>query len=274
MVPADFAVASRQFRLGPYRYQETYQVDKGLIDVTDGPGNIALNGYDFRIEFDKSTGQIIRYSYRGKDLMSAGPELAFGEPGDTSKNDTLEKNRILWDQAVRESTLLEYQITEDVNGNYYLSFTKILLGGDARLFQRFRIDGRGAMLVQNVFVKMQGEYPVMPGFGTAFHLPKEFSLMDWYGREPDAGHEVGVYSDTIPAAGGAKSDVRWARLTRKDGYGLLIRQESTLFHLITRRERPEGPVMLSIDLSHEPVPFKSWNFSYRVIPYSSSKYVQ
>src|SRR3546814_20260185 len=99
--------------------------------------------------FDKSTGQIIRYSYRGKDLMSAGPELAFGEPGDTSKNDTLEKNRILWDQAVRESTLLEYQITEDVNGNYYLSFTKILLGGDARLFQRFRIDGRGAMLVQN-----------------------------------------------------------------------------------------------------------------------------
>src|SRR3546814_7560469 len=84
--------------------------------------------------------------------------------------------------------------------------------------------------------------------------------MDWYGREPDAGHEVGVYSDTIPAAGGAKSDVRWPRLTRKDGYGLLIRQESTLFHLITRRERPEGPVMLSIDLSHEPVPFKSWNF--------------
>src|SRR3546814_7983545 len=89
----------------------------------------------------------------------------------------------------------------------------------------------------------------MPGFGTAFHPPKEFSLMDWYGREPDAGHEVGVYSATIPAAGGAKSDVRWARLTRKDGYGLLIRQESTLFHLITRRERPEGPVMLSIDLS-------------------------
>src|SRR3546814_17584772 len=43
MVPADFAVASRQFRMGPYRYPDTYPVDMGLTTVTHGQDNFPFN---------------------------------------------------------------------------------------------------------------------------------------------------------------------------------------------------------------------------------------
>src|SRR3546814_19723832 len=48
MVPSDFTGASGHFRLGPYPYRETYQVDKGLTDRTDGPGNFTYKGEDIR----------------------------------------------------------------------------------------------------------------------------------------------------------------------------------------------------------------------------------
>src|SRR5690606_32737459 len=121
-------------------------------------------GYDFRIVFDKETGQIIRYSYKGKELMNKGPELSFRQP--LAPDDSLNESYRVWNEAADDAHLVDYQITEDVNGNYYVSFAKVLLNGDARMFQKFRIDGRGAMLVENVFVKMQGTYPDMPGFGT------------------------------------------------------------------------------------------------------------
>src|SRR5690606_31737228 len=146
LVPADHPVASRQFRLGPYEYKEDYQIDKGLIDLTDGPASIALNGYDFRIVFDKETGQIIRYSYKGKELMNKGPELSFRQP--LAPDDSLNESYRVWNEAADDAHLVDYQITEDVNGNYYVSFAKVLLNGDARMFQKFRIDGRGAMLVE------------------------------------------------------------------------------------------------------------------------------
>ena len=274
LVPADFTIASCQFRLGPYEYEKEYQVNKGLIDMTDGPGSIALNGYDFRIVFTKDKGQISRYSYKGKELMNEGPELNFRKllaPGDS-----LKENHALWNEAADRGHIIDYKITEDVNGNYYISFTKVLLGGDARLFQSFRVDGRGAILVENVFVRMQGDYPLMPGFGTSFKLPGDYQNMEWYGREPQAGNKVGVYQGSIDEyAGSDKQDVRWVRFTRADGYGLLIRKEDQFLNLTTLREGPEdGPVLFSVDLSQNPVPFKSRNFTYRIIPYLPQSNVQ
>ncbi|QEC53409.1 glycosyl hydrolase family 2 [Anseongella ginsenosidimutans] len=274
LVPPDFTVASRQFRLGPYHYEEEYQVDKGMIDVTDDPGSIVLNGYDFRIVFDKGKGQISRYSYKGRELMNEGPELNFRKL--LVPQDSLKESHTLWNEAADKGNIIDYKVTEDVNGNYYISFTKVLLGGDARLFQKFRVDGRGAILVENVFVRMQGDYPLMPGFGTSFRLPGDYREMEWYGREPAAQNEIGIYSGPISAnTGSDKRDVRWVRLSREDGYGLLIRKENQLLNLTAAREGAgDGPVLLSVDLAQQALPFKSRNFTYRIIPYISSANVQ
>lgn len=277
LVPANFTVSSRQFRLGPYQYQEEdYRIDKGLIEVSNGPHSIVLNGYDFRIIFDKRSGQINRYSYKGKELLNAGPTLSFRELPAAQQPvppDSLEKSYALWDGAAGGANVIDYQITEDVNGNYYISFTSSLLAGDARLFQKYRVDGRGAILVENVFVKMQGEYPAMPGFGTGFRLPDDYSEMEWYGREPGAENHVGIYKGAIDAYDtGDKQDVRWLRLRRSDGYGLMVRRENnTLFHFSAKREAAGNEaLLLTIDLAREPLPFESMNFAYRLIPYISS----
>lgn len=311
MIPKDFTIVSRQFRLSPYQYEETYEVDKGLIDVSDQPGRIILNGYDFRIEFDKSSGQISRYSYKGKELMNGGPELTFGKQGEVGNaahnaqgaraageatyspesapapgtagqaspvqilEDSLRESRAVWNAAFEKGNLIGYKVTEDVNGNYYIAFTTSMIGGNARLFQKFRVDGRGAILVENVFVKMEGTYPDMPRFGTSFELPYDYERIEWYGREPEQGNAVGIWSGLVDAQSSSKTDVRWVRLTRKDGYGFEIRKENELFGLTAAQDREgKGPVLLSIDLSQTPVPFKSYDFIYRIIPYAFSATAQ
>ncbi|HYH56002.1 MAG TPA: beta-galactosidase domain 4-containing protein [Anseongella sp.] len=273
MIPADFAVASRQFRLGPYQYEQTYEVDKGQIDASEDPELIVLNGYDFRIEFDKAAGQISRYSYKGKELLGKGPGLDFRERQEPE--DSLQAGRAVWTAAVEEGNLIEYKVTEDVNGNYYVTFTTVLLGGDARLFQKFRVDGRGSILVENVFVRMEGTYPLMPAFGTRFELPYDYERMEWYGREPEQRNEVGIYSASLDALNSNKTDVRWIRLIRKDGYGITIRKEDALLHLGTDQDQQEGgPVVLSVDLSQKPLPYKSYIFTYRIIPNAFSATAQ
>lgn len=264
LIPAGFEIAADQFNLSPYRYEQEYHAARGGIRAADGPGSIHLSGYDFRLSFNKQTGTITSYTYKGKTLISGGPDL----------NLRLAPEGM---DAIEKAPVVEVKTTQDVNGNYYISFGKELLNGDARFFQKFRIDGRGGILVENSFVKLNGTHPDLLRLGTHFRLPADYKTVQWYGKGPyesfpgrKGAARVGIYQGAVTERNGNKTQVRWLELSRADGYGLLIRGESRLLHMNLEHTAEKG-IELDIDFKQTPVPFKSYHYTYRIIPVSSEQ---
>src|SRR6185503_16578805 len=92
--------------------------------------------------------------------------------------------------------------------------------------------------VTNTMHADKGKHNMLFRFGNHLQLPVDFKNLQWYGRgrvenywDRKAGAFVGLYSGAIkdqyypyirPQESGNKTDVRWAKLTRKDGSGIRV----------------------------------------------------
>ncbi len=154
-------------------------------------------------------------------------------------------------------------------------------------------------------------------FGNHSELPTDFVNLQWYGRGPGENYQdrqtasmVGLYSGAVkdqyypyirPQESGNKTAVRWAKLTRKDGSGILIAAMDTLLsinaipfsaeQLFSGPEKqqkhsgelePDKNIHLDIDLQQMGVgginswgewplekyrmPYKNYSYSYMILP--------
>jgi beta-galactosidase len=103
------------------------------------------------------------------------------------------------------------------------------------------------MLVSNEMKAGKSKQPVLLKFGNHLLLPADFVTMQWYGRGPGetysdrkVGNPLGIYSNTIknlyhpyvrPQESGNHTDVRWAKLMRKDGSGVMIGANETVLNV-------------------------------------------
>ena len=122
-----------------------------------------------------------------------------------------------------------------------------MLNDEARYIQTYIIDGKGKMLVSNEMKAGTSKQPLLLKFGNHMLLPLDFVTMQWYGRGPGEsywdrkeGNPVGVYSNSIrnlyhpyvrPQESGNHTDVRWAKLLRKDGSGVMIGANETVLNV-------------------------------------------
>jgi beta-galactosidase len=115
---------------------------------------------------------------------------------------------------------------------------------------RWSADEPGALRLA-VEVDPDGEWDmVLPRLGLLMELPADIGHVEWFGGGPGEAYadsrlaaRIGRYRRGVedmqtpyvyPQENGNRIDVRWARLTRADGSGLLIQGEPT-FDLTVRR---------------------------------------
>jgi beta-galactosidase len=297
-----------------------YTSSKEKINISkDNAAALELKNKNFSLVFDKQSGNITSYKEGGKNIFTTGPTPNFWRPPtDNDYGANFQKQLFEWKDAGTNSKLVSISnAAQNADGWLTVTVEKSLLNDDATYTQQFMIDGNGAIKVSNTFHASKGKHNMLMKFGNHMQLPTDFINLQWYGRGPWESYQdrkdasfVGLYSGAVkdqyypyirPQESGNKTDVRWAKLTRKDGSGILIAATDTLLQLNALPYSPDqlysGPekqqkhsgelepdknIHLDIDLQQMGLgginswgswplekyrmPYKDYSYSYLIVP--------
>ncbi len=231
-----------------------------------------VEGSDFSLRFDRATGLMESFAFRGTELVRTGLEPNFWRaPIDNDYGNDMPARHGIWREAGPNRTV-ERVVAEQADGQRVrVVVISALPAAESRFRTAYTVFGSGDVVVENRF--MPGELsaeqlaafpdsvvPELPRLGMTMTLPVEFDRMEWFGRGPHesywdrkTGAAVGLYGGTVaeqyfpyirPQENGNKTDVRWVSLTNADGVGLLavgIPLLSVSAHHFTIDDFDEGP---------------------------------
>ena len=222
------------------------------IEVIRGTHNIGLRGESFEVLFSGLNGGLASYKYGGKEMIEAIPKPNFWRaPTDNDNGNFMAARYGQWKIAslyathkdYRENTyarILEPELeTEDNKAK--VTFTYILpTTPNAQCRLSYEVDGDGRVKTTLSYdpVKELGD---MPEFGVMFKLSADYDHLEWYGLGPAEtyadrckGARLGVYRNLVkdnmaayivPQECGAKTGVRYAKVTDRKGRGMLFEMD-------------------------------------------------
>ena len=222
------------------------------IEVIRSTHNIGLRGESFEVLFSGLNGGLASYKYGGKEMIEAIPKPNFWRaPTDNDNGNFMAARYGQWKIAslyathkdYRENTyarILEPELeTEDNKAK--LTFTYILpTTPNAQCRLSYEVDGDGRVKTTLSYdpVKELGD---MPEFGVMFKLSADYDHLEWYGLGPAEtyadrckGARLGVYRNLVkdnmaayivPQECGAKTGVRYAKVTDRKGRGMLFEMD-------------------------------------------------
>lgn len=312
-----YKIAYQQFLVqkGKSVEQEVSKPDS-KIHYNLSENTVEVTGEHFKVTFDKELGTFTNYIYRGTQLIDKGAQVNFWRaPVDNDYGAWTPTKYKEWKTAgkTEKVSMLVEKIS---NTQLKITFSKAIHKGDAQFTQTYLIDGEGRINITNDFNAIKGKHTDFYRFGNKLKLSKQYTGFSWYGKGPfeaypDRQHaaKVGVYNQTIeeqyhpyirPQETGNKLDIRWAKLTQENGYGIQVYGDKLLSisalhyseddlnsgdkkvqkHAGELTARPE--VFLNIDgmqsglgsidswgalpLKKYRLPFKSYKYSYWIVP--------
>lgn len=212
------------------------------VRVTETPTNATVRGKEFAVVFDKATGTLSQWFYKGRDVLATGMQPSFWRvPTDNDEGGGAESYAARWRKAgldklsvspvevkiEKRPQLIRVSCTSELTG----------VGGSIRQQTDYIVYGTGDVQVTTTYTP-SGTLPPLARVGMQFQLPATLTKLTWYGRGPfetyadrkDAA-KVGVYEGrvadqffpyTMAQENGNKTDVRWATLSDATGTGLLL----------------------------------------------------
>ena len=229
-MPAGTEVAYDEFKLDwPSAPLEPLATEKAVQFSTT---NLTVFNDDFSVAFDKVTGQIVSYLYKGTELLKGALKDNFWRAPTlndevdswalprwkkadlqhlTAKNAGLHFER-LGDTLVSVNSVIEYY---DGLGQLQIVVNKVYL-----------IDGEGNVSITNRIEPME-TLTSFPKIGMQFRVPLDYRYMGYFGKDfenyPDrnASGKMGLYEvnalelfeqHVVPQDNGNRSDTRWMTL--------------------------------------------------------------
>jgi beta-galactosidase len=235
-----YEIAKQQFEI-LFETQEAETVDITKIPeikVIESNNNVAIEGKDFSIVFDKIKGTITSYKYNSKELIEDGPIPNFWRaPVDNDRGNGMPVRLQTWHDAGKNRKITE--VTTEVIENKAIKIEVNMIlptTNESKYKSIYTIFGTGDVVVENILIPGK-DLPEIPEIGMMMQLPEEFENITWYGRGPqenywdrNTGADVGVYKGTVseqfipylkPSETGNKTDVRWVALTNEERIGLM-----------------------------------------------------
>ena len=249
-----WAPKGHEVAFGQYVYKVQGERKKCVkkIEVIRSTHNIGLRGESFEVLFSGLNGGLASYKYGGKEMIEAIPKPNFWRaPTDNDNGNFMAARYGQWKIAslyathkdYRENTyarILEPELeTEDNKAK--VTFTYILpTTPNAQCRLSYEVDGDGRVKTTLSYdpVKALGD---MPEFGVMFKLSADYDHLEWYGLGPAEtyadrckGARLGVYRNLVkdnmaayivPQECGAKTGVRYAKVTDRKGRGMLFEMD-------------------------------------------------
>ena len=208
------------------------------IEVVDGENGLQIKGQGFTVTFD-SEGNVREY-VAGEQILIDGPMHPnfWRVATDNDWGNLMPIHLGHWRRAHLGLRVDALTVDRAPDGKSVEIHVKNRLRDFISTLERtYIISGSGQILTQAKFQKGR-LLPELPRFGMQVTLPKEFSHATWYGKGPDdtysdrrEGGRVAIWNKPTdkmsfgyirPQENGNKSEVRWMRLTKKNGVGIEV----------------------------------------------------
>ncbi|WP_321331365.1 glycoside hydrolase family 2 TIM barrel-domain containing protein [uncultured Bacteroides sp.] len=258
LLPIGFVVAREQVCVFPFAKAQATAQAPAIISET--PMQVTLSGKNFRAIFNKKSGMLVSYQYKGLEYIyqEQGPHPFFWRaPTDNDYGANLPIKLKAWKEASYQETIAtEFSVSMEkdsgessttTNGKkdkccmvkcvYKFPQTK------AKWEVTYKVFTNGVINVNNRFVAMSKDTPMIPRVGLRMQLPDNFTRLTYYGRGPKENYAdrhtsqfVGEYSVSVkemyepyirPQENNHRTDVHWCVLTNKSGAGLLFVADDT-----------------------------------------------
>ncbi len=224
--------------------------------VIHGNDNIGVRGENFDVLFSEPAGGLVSYRYAGKELIEAIPRPNFWRaPTDNDEGNNMMGRQGQWKLASLYATCKKIGRKLDVPGEEvyenpivneekdYVSVTylyNLQTTPAAACELSYQVYGDGSIRTTLTYDPVEG-LPDMPEFGVLFKLNADYDCLEWYGNGPeetyadrDQGAKLGIYRNQVadnmaayivPQECGNKTRVRYARVTDRQGRGMLFTGE-------------------------------------------------
>jgi beta-galactosidase len=243
-VPEEHVYATEQFKLPVEGKPVTASYDPlALLQTNTSENKLEVSGKDMKLTFDLTSGFMISFQSKGKELFLKGPSADFWRPPtDNDYGNRMDRRLAVWKKAGERMKVTKADITQPEMGKVVVTFRYDIAGPDSQKVAGFSsaytIYGTGDVIVKNTFNKLSDRIAEIPRMGMQMQLPAEYSNLKWFGRGPHENYsdrwtsaEVGLYESTVadqyvpyirPQENGYRTGTRWITLTDDNGNGILV----------------------------------------------------
>ena len=245
ILPRNHLVATEQFLLPFDKAAGITVTDTAPVHKMDNHSHWYISGEDFVVIFDKSSGNISDWKYKGRDMLKRGLQANFWRvPTSNDRGAKAQERMAVWRHAEKLKKLKKLNVTQ-------LDETTVKVESRAELGDAhsshditYLIRGDGSVEVTVDFVKGDSTLPELPRFGMNLVMPGHFDRIKWYGKGPFETYQdrqsaafVDVYSGKVieqhtaypvPQESGNKTRVRWVEITDEQGMGFHIEGKGLL----------------------------------------------
>lgn len=241
-VPAGHIVAREQFPISNYKFPNIEQLpNNGEVIIEDTKFVTKLMTNNTSVIFDKKTGYIIKFKYKGDDLIEKGESIKPNFWRGGTDNDYGAKLPVKLSKWRNPISKLESIQATNINGLAEVKVVYILSQLNAQLEITYLQNGAGTLRITEKLIVSEVEstkMPMLPRFGIQIPLKKRFDQIEYYGRGPIENYAdrktstfINTYKQTVseqfypyirPQETGTKSDIRWWKLTNRGGKGFKI----------------------------------------------------
>lgn len=219
------------------------ELPAGLLQIEDCPTNIGFFGDEFSCIFTrKSKGGVGLGSYRygGREILKGTPVVNFWRcPTDNDVANRWGEQTALWRTASTYQKFQKLTLTAE-EASCGLLYEYRLPEADTGCTVRYTVLPGGELKVTCTYLGKPG-LPDLPEFGMMFLLDPALEQMEYYGMGPWENYadrkrsaRLGIFQTTVtenftpylrPQECGNRTGVRWCKLRRRDGTGVLFRGE-------------------------------------------------
>lgn len=225
--------------------EETKQKPFVLIRGND---NIGVRGEEFDVLFSEMGG-LVSYRYAGRELIETIPKPNFWRaPTDNDAGNNMVGRQGQWKLASLYAVCKKMEkradgmcenpfVCEEKDCVSVTYFYDLQTTPAASCELNYKVYGDGRIVTTLSYDQVKG-LPDMPEFGVLFKLNADYDCLEWYGNGPEEtyadreqGAKLGIYKNKVadnmaayivPQECGNKTQVRWAKVTDRQGRGLLF----------------------------------------------------
>ena len=248
-IPAGWEVAWEQFALPagpPARVAAAPGAGsaRDSLAIVENEAGATFTSPAFRARFDRRTGRLASYRFRGHELLLEGPRPDFWRaPTDNDYGGDWPIKLGVWRDAGERAVLRGFTVTRAAPGVARVEVTAEIPAGPSSLATSYTVRADGSITVEQKLTPGAAALPRMPRFGAVLRVPAGFERLEWFGPGPQETYwdrkdaRVARWSSTVtaqfhpyvrPQETGNHTDVRWLALRARDGTGLVVAADSLL----------------------------------------------
>ena len=273
-LPKGYAIAREQIAVKP-AVRPVAQPSGESIAQTEKGNSVCFSGRDFDITFDKTTGLMTSYRYKGCEYLldGFGPRPSFWR-APTDNDYGYNSPRLLgaWKEASQQAPEARSFTVEPGDGSTLrvtCLYTYPQTGAEWTI--TYTLLGNGVVKVDNTLRLTDSRAPMIPRVGLRMQMPASFTRLEYYGRGPWENYIdrrsscfvdryradiADLYEPYVrPQENNHRTDVSWLALSGNRGKLLIVADSLVEFNASNHtlesldsgetrddgRQRPENP---------------------------------